>query len=187
VPSADLPFFLPAMKQYRETPSRWFGSVTPLEVRKMARRLREEGPLSIRDIGDDELVDKDHPWASRKPSKRVLEMMFFQGLVTIGTRQGMVKTYDLTARHFGWDKGAQAGPPTGRSPLTCSTGPCAAGHGQSRFGLPSRCAAQKGGARTDRKPRAARLLVPVHIEGQDKAEHWPRPKRWLASGSRRPG
>lgn len=103
VPSADLNYFLPAMRQYRLTPSRWFGSVSPAEVRKMTRRLRQDGPLSIRDIGDDELVDKDHPWASRKPSKRVLEMMFFQGLVTVSERQGMVKTYDLMGRHFGWE------------------------------------------------------------------------------------
>ena len=33
VPTADLPFFVPAMKRYRETPSRWFGSVTPDEVK----------------------------------------------------------------------------------------------------------------------------------------------------------
>src|SRR5690606_37270960 len=94
VHSAELPYFLPAMQQHRANPGRWFGSVTPAESKTMLARLRSEGPLLIRDIGDDVLVDKNHPWASRKPSKRVLEMMFYQGLVTIAARQGMVKTYD---------------------------------------------------------------------------------------------
>ncbi|HLV82221.1 MAG TPA: crosslink repair DNA glycosylase YcaQ family protein, partial [Devosia sp.] len=102
VPSADLAFFLPAMQAQRNGVSRWFGSVTPAESRAMLARLRREGPLSMRDIGDDRLVDKDHPWASRKPSKRVLEMLFYQGHVTVAARQGMLKSYDLMARHFGW-------------------------------------------------------------------------------------
>src|SRR5690606_7060989 len=104
VPAADFPFFVPLMQHYRANPSRWFGSVTKDEVRAMLRRLRSEGPLSIRDIDDDALEDKNHPWASRKPSKRVLQLMFFQGLVVISRREGMLKTYDLAERHFGWEK-----------------------------------------------------------------------------------
>ena len=38
----------------------------------MVARVRRDGALTIRDIDDDELVDKLHPWASRKPSKRAL-------------------------------------------------------------------------------------------------------------------
>lgn len=187
VPSADLPFFLPAMKQYRETPSRWFGSVTPLEVRKMAKRLREEGPLSIRDIGDDELVDKDHPWASRKPSKRVLEMMFFQGLVTIGTRQGMVKTYDLMARHFGWDKAPK--PATDRQ-ITAYLLDRAL-RSQGMVSLDSVChldAPRKKAVREliDSRVRR-RLLIPVHIEGHDKAEHWAAPETLAGERIASPG
>ena len=34
--------------------------------------LKLQPALSIRDVEDDELVEKDHPWASRKPRKRVL-------------------------------------------------------------------------------------------------------------------
>ena len=116
VPTADLPFFVPAMKGYRENPSAWFGSVTKAEVSAMTRRLRTEGPLSIRDIDDDELVDKTHPWASRKPSKRVLQLMFYQGLVAISAREGMVKTYDLTGRHFGWEKNPR---PASERQVTC--------------------------------------------------------------------
>ena len=49
------------------------------EVRKVVRRVRDEGALTIADIKDDVLVDKDHPWASRKPSKRALQAAFFRG------------------------------------------------------------------------------------------------------------
>jgi uncharacterized protein len=48
------------------------------------------------------LVDKEHPWASRKPSKRALQLAFFTGALTVSARAGMVKTYELTDRHFGW-------------------------------------------------------------------------------------
>ena len=104
VPVTDFSYFLPAMKRFRDISDTWFGKVTPAEITAMTRRLKREGPLSIRDIADDELVEKHHPWASRKPSKRVLQLMFYQGLVVVSARQGMVKTYDLTARHFGWER-----------------------------------------------------------------------------------
>jgi uncharacterized protein YcaQ len=174
VPTADLPFFIPAMKQYRETPSRWFGSVTPDEVKKMLKRLRTEGPLSIRDIGDDELVDKDHPWASRKPSKRVLEMMFFQGLVTIGARQGMVKTYDLMARHFG------ALPKAATERQIVAYKLDRALRSQAVVSLDSIChldAPSKKAVKALIDSRVRRkLLVPVVIEGAEKAQHWVSPE-----------
>ncbi|QDZ12372.1 winged helix-turn-helix domain-containing protein [Devosia ginsengisoli] len=174
VPTSDLPFFVPAMKQYRETPSRWFGSVTPDEVKKMLKRLRKEGPLSIRDIGDDELVDKDHPWASRKPSKRVLEMMFFQGLVTVGARQGMVKTYDLLARHFG-------AVPKAATPRQITAYQLdRALRSQGVVSLDSIChldAPSKKAVKEliDRRVRR-KLLVPVTIEGAEKVQHWAAPE-----------
>ena len=173
VPTADLPFFIPAMKQYRETPSRWFGSVTPDEVKKMLKRLRKEGPLSIRDIGDDELVDKDHPWASRKPSKRVLEMMFFQGLVTVGARQGMVKTYDLLARHFG----ATPKPATSRQIVAYKLD--RALRSQGVVSLDSICHLDAPGKKAVKELIDSRvrrkLLVPVAIEGAEKVQHWVSP------------
>lgn len=184
VPTSDLPFFVPAMKQYRETPSRWFGSVTPDEVKKMLRRLRREGPLSIRDIGDDELVDKDHPWASRKPSKRVLEMMFFQGLVTIGARQGMVKTYDLMARHFG----AVPKPATERQITAYLLDRALRSQGVAS--LDSIChldAPSKKAVRALIDSRVRRkLLVPVVIAGAEKVPHWAEPATLEAAASEPP-
>lgn len=175
VPVADLPFFVPAMKRQRETPGRWFGTVTPDEVRKMLRRLRKEGPLSIRDIGDDELVDKNHPWASRKPSKRVLEMMFIQGLVVVSARQGMVKTYDLTARHFGWTGQPKAATERQITAYKLDR----ALRSQGLVSLDSIChldAPSKKAVKELIDSRVRRkLLVPVTIEGAEKVAHWAEP------------
>ncbi len=102
VPTRDYRYFLADMKRQRATPERWFGTVAPADLRRVLARVRRDGPLSIRDIDDDVPVDKDHPWASRKPSKRALEFGFYSGALTVSGRSGMLKTYDLTGRHFGW-------------------------------------------------------------------------------------
>lgn len=175
VPTADLPFFLPAMKEHRTNPGRWFGSVTPAESRTMLARLKKDGPLSIRDIADDELVDKTHLWASRKPSKRVLEMMFYQGLVAISRRAGMVKTYDLTARHFGWEQPPR--PATERQ-ITAYLLDRAL-RSQAVVSLDSIChlaAPRKAAVRELIESRVRRkLLVPVHLEGRGEVQHWAEP------------
>ena len=103
VPTRDIGFFVADMKHYRREPGGWFDSVRPEDTRKVMR-LARKGPLSIRDIDDDELREKDHEWASRKPSKRALQLGFYQGHLAVSARTGMLKTYDLLLRHFGWDK-----------------------------------------------------------------------------------
>jgi uncharacterized protein len=101
-PARDYRFFMPAMMRHRENPTRWFAAAAPGELRRILTRIRREGPLTIRDIDDEDLVERDHPWASRKPPKRVLQHGFFGGQLTISARSGMVKTYELADRHFGW-------------------------------------------------------------------------------------
>ena len=101
VHSDDIRYFLPDMKAHAIKPLRWYADSDPNELRKVLRRIRRDGAISIRDV-DDEPVEKDHPWASRKPTKRVLQMGFYNGALTISERRGMVKTYELTDRHFGW-------------------------------------------------------------------------------------
>ena len=68
VPAKDLRFFIPAMKRHQREGHKWFGSVKPADLRKVLRLIRRDGALTIRDIDDDVLVDKEHLWASRKPS-----------------------------------------------------------------------------------------------------------------------
>jgi uncharacterized protein YcaQ len=108
VPARDLPFFIRSMRRDWRSRSAWFGVVKDADLRKVLVRLRKHGPLTIRDIDDDILVEKDHAWASRKPSKRALQLAFYRGLVTVSQRSGMLKTYELMQRHFGWERPPRA-------------------------------------------------------------------------------
>ena len=82
----------------------WFGKVSDGDLRRVLSRIRRHGAITIRDIDNDVRVEKDYAWGSRKPSKRALEAAFYKGLVTISQRAGMLKTYELLTRHFGWDR-----------------------------------------------------------------------------------
>src|SRR5437764_8553033 len=104
IPTADMRYFVRAMKSEDGGRSLTFSLVKPGDLRKVLGRIRRNGPLTIRDIDDDVLVEKIHEWASRKPSKRALQLAFFCGIVTVSRREGMLKTYELTTRHFGWER-----------------------------------------------------------------------------------
>lgn len=181
VPSADFRFFLPAMREHKREGHKWYTSVKPADTRKVMRLLRA-GPLTIRDIEDDVLTEKEHLWQSRKPSKRALQLAFYTGVVTISARAGMLKTYDLMTRHFGWD----------RLPKPASTREITAYlldralRSQGVVSLDSVCHLD-----APRKKAVAGLigsrvrrgeLVPVAIEGAGKQEHWARPAALGASG-----
>jgi uncharacterized protein YcaQ len=175
VPTRDIRYFLPDMRNHQTAPKRWYAEGDPAGVRKLMSRIRREGPISIRDVEDDELVEKNHPWASRKPSKQLLQRGFYDGTLTISARQGMVKTYELTDRHFGW-------PPRPR-PAT---------PGQVLDYLIDRALRSQGivsvdsvrhlttnigpqlKARLEKRTRAKKL-VPVVIEGAERVPHWIEP------------
>jgi uncharacterized protein len=177
VPTRDMRFFTGAMRRYSASPGRWFGSVTKQDLRKVLSLIRKSGALTIRDIDDDVLVEKVHPWASRKPSKRALQLAFHTGAVTISARTGMLKTYELMDRHFGWE----------RRPRPASEREVAdyllerALRAQGIVSLDSICHLD-----AKRKPAIRRLiearvrrkeLVPVALEGAagpGKGEHWAR-------------
>jgi uncharacterized protein YcaQ len=176
VPSRDLRFFLPAMKRHRREGHKWLDGVNPADLRKVMRLIRRDGALTIRDIEDDVLVDKHHPWASRKPSKRALQLAFYTGELTISARTGMLKTYELMARHFGWDK-----PPKPASPREVIAYLLdRALRAQGIVSLDSIChldAPSKSAVRRLIEARMrAKELVPVALEGAGKQEHWARPE-----------
>ena len=102
VPVRDIRFYLSEMKHHLTAPLRWYADADPNDLKRLLRQIKKDGAISIRDIDNDELVEKDHPWGSRKPSKRVLQFGFYSGELTISARTGMVKTYELMDRHFGW-------------------------------------------------------------------------------------
>jgi uncharacterized protein YcaQ len=172
VPARDLRFFLPAMRRHRREGHKWLASVKPADLRKVMRLIRRDGALSIRDIDDDVLVDKHHPWASRKPSKRALQLAFYGGMLTISERNGMLKTYELMERHFGWNK-----PPKPASAREI-TGYLLdrALRAQGLVSLDSICHLDAQSKPAVRRLIAAgvrrRELVPVGIESAGKQEHW---------------
>jgi uncharacterized protein YcaQ len=175
VPTSDFRFFLPAMRRHRSEGHRWFTSVKPEDSRKVMRLLRQGGPLTIRDIDDDVLTEKEHLWASRKPSKRALQLGFYRGEFTIAGRDGMLKTYDLTTRHFGWDKPPK---PATEAEVTAYLLDRAL-RAQGVVSLDSICHLD-----APRKAKMARLietlmrrgeLMAVAVEGAGKQMHWARP------------
>ena len=140
------------------------------------RLLQRDGALTIRDIEDDVLTEKEHLWASRKPSKRALQLAFYTGAVTISERTGMLKTYELMTRHFGWDK-----PPKPASATETTTYLLdRALRAQGVVSLDSIChldAPSKAAVRRLIEARVRRKeLVPVALEGAGKQEHWARPE-----------
>lgn len=176
VPTDDLKFFIADMERHRTSPKSWFSSVTGSDLRKVITRIRDDGALSIRDIDDDVLVEKDHAWASRKPSKRALQLAFHTGKLTVSERSGMLKTYELMDRHFQWD-----------------TPPRKASEKQVINYVLDRSLRSQGLVSLDsvchlnpkRKPLVRQLiearvrqrrLVPVAIDGAGKLEHWACPQ-----------
>lgn len=176
VPVEDMRFFIHDMRKNWVRRSAWFAGVKEKELRKVLWRIRNHGALTIRDITDDVLVEKDHEWASRKPSKRAMQFAFFRGLITVSQRAGMLKTYDLTARHFGWTKM-----------------PASAAKRERLDYLLDRALRSQGVISPDSicylipslKPDMQRViekrvrrgeLLPVAIDGAEKIRHWARPE-----------
>jgi uncharacterized protein len=175
LPTKDMRFYVGAMKRHWQRRSVWFTAVRPVDLRKVLGRIRTQGALTIRDIDDDVLVEKDHAWASRKPSKRALQLAFYRGLLTVSERAGMLKTYELMTRHFGWDRL-----------------PKAASESEILNYLLDRALRSQGVVSLDsvcyldpkRKPAMRQLiemrvrrgeLLAVELEGAGKLQHWLRP------------
>ncbi|SFJ45939.1 hypothetical protein SAMN05216304_108112 [Bosea sp. OK403] len=176
VPTADIRFFLGAMKAHREEPKRWSAVGSPEEARKLLRRIRKEGALTIRDIDTDVLVEKAHLWASKKPSKGLLERAFYDGELVISARAGMLKTYELIDRHFGWEK--KPTPASERQVVAYKLD--RALRAQGVVSLDSICHLDAPAKKAVAELIAGRVrrkeLVPVRIEGAEKAPHWASPE-----------
>jgi len=175
VPTADMRFFTRAMKTVDGGRSRSFALVTRGDLQKVLGRIRRNGPLTIRDIDDDVLVEKIHEWASRKPSKRALQLAFFRGILTVARREGMLKTYELTTRHFGWERLPKPAPESERNAYLTDR----ALRAQGIVSLDSIChldAPRKVEVHKLIRTRVRRdALVPVALEGA-RHEHWVTPE-----------
>lgn len=176
VPTRDYRYFMSDMDRRRKTPGQWFQGVKPEELRKVFRLIKSGGAISIRDIKDDVLVEKDHEWASRKPSKRALQLAFYDGRLTVSERLGMLKKYELSERHFSWtDKPRRATQTEILNYLLDR-----ALRSQALVSLDSICHLD-----AKRKPLIRKLidsrvrrgeLVAVSLKGVDAPEHWLDPR-----------
>jgi uncharacterized protein len=181
LPTEMLRFFVADMKHLKHNPGRWFSSVQPQELRKVMRLVKRDGALTIRDI-EEEPQEKQHLWASRKPSKRALEYAFFFGALAISERNGMLKTYELMSRHFDWDKPPKAASATETTAYVLDRALGA----QGLVSLDSICHLD-----APRKAAVGKLigqrvrrgdLIPIALEGAGKHEHWARPEVIEANG-----
>jgi uncharacterized protein len=174
VHAADFRFFARAMREDWKS-SKHFAQVDAAELRKLIRRIERNGPLSIRDV-DEETVEKTHLWASRKPSKRMLELAFYQGVLVISRRSGMVKTYELTKRHFGWDRLPSPAAETDILDYRLDR----ALRAQGLVSLESICHLEPSRKPAMRRRIEARMrrkqLVAVAVEGAGKQVHWATPE-----------
>jgi uncharacterized protein len=182
VPAKDLRFFMPAMKRHRREGHKWLKGVQPADLRKVMKLIRRDGALTIRDIEDDVLTEKEHLWSSRKPSKRALQLLFYAGVLTICERIGMLKTYELMQRHFGWDKPPK--PASAREGIAYLLDRSL--RAQGVVSLDSIChldAPSKAQVRRLIEARVRRNeLYPVALDGAGKQEHWAAPEVLESSG-----
>ena len=176
VPTRDMRFYVRAMRRDWRERSRYFAAVNPGDVARVVRRVRKEGALTIRDIDDDEPVEKVHLWASRKPSKRALEIAFYKGLLTVSQRAGMVKTYELAERHFGWERAPK--PASERETIAYLLDRALGAQGI--VSLDSICHLRARWKPAVLREIEARVrkgeLVPVALEDAKRQEHWARPE-----------
>ncbi len=181
-------FYVGAMKSRWHERSVWFGSVTDKDLRKVMGLLRRQGALTIRDIDDDVLVDKEHLWASRKPSKRALQLAFYRGTVTISQRTGMLKTYELMTRHFALGEVAEAGLGEGDPDLSARPRRCAR-RGSSawiRSATSTLRASRASSELIEARVRRGELAA-VDIEGRQAALDASRDARRRSRPGREPG
>lgn len=186
VPVRDLPYFLGEMKRHVSLPRAHLKTVTPEDIRKVLKRIETDGPLSIRDIKDDQLKEKEHPWGSKKPSTRALQSAFNSGALTVSERAGIVKTYELMGRHFGWKATPKAAtePQVGQYLLERAL------RAQGLVSLDSIChldAKRKPAIRQMIEKRVARgELVQVDVEGAGNVQHWADPETLENAGKEPP-
>jgi uncharacterized protein len=181
VPTRDFRYFMPLMREHRREGHRWYASVKPADTRKVMRLIKA-GPLTIRDIEDDVLTEKEHLWHSRKPSKRALQLAFYTGALTISERNGMLKTYELMTRHFGWERPPKPASATEVAAYLLDRGLRA----QGVVSLDSICHLDAPSKPAVRRVIEARVrkkeLLPIAIEGAGKQEHWAQPEALERAG-----
>lgn len=88
------------MKNFREKKNKWVQQLYELSGHLVApalERIREEGPLRVKDFQKDKELIRD-PWGAIKKVKFALDLLFWRGDLMISERRNFQKVYDLTER-----------------------------------------------------------------------------------------
>ena len=93
----DYRFALPVMNAYRRGEERWVRSRDQQLMAAVLDRIREEGPLKVRDF-ETPRRRGSQGWWDWKPAKGALEQLFMQGDLIGVAREGLEKVYDLPER-----------------------------------------------------------------------------------------
>jgi hypothetical protein len=176
LPTTDMRFYTAKMREHRQRVTAGLTTVNTKDLRKVLARIKRQGALSLRDIDDDVPAEKDHAWASRKPSERALRAAFYSGALTVSRRTGILKTFELMNRHFGWNKPPKPAPET----ETLNHLLDRALRSQGMVSIDTICfhdAPRKAAMRRLIETRVRRNeLMPVEFDGMGKFAHWVRPE-----------
>ena len=100
LPMSDYRFYIPRMKRHRTSNRAWLGEWKQKHghvLDRVLNRIRKEGALTSKDFVRPPGT-KRGTWWDWKPTKRALEILFWQGLLMISERKNFQKVYDLTER-----------------------------------------------------------------------------------------
>jgi len=100
LPWSRLPLSLRGMRNFRPDQS-WWREYLPsrASVRRVLRRLREEGPLESGQFERGQEPPGD--WALPKEDKRALHLLWWRGRIAVTTRRHFRRVYDLAERVYG--------------------------------------------------------------------------------------
>lgn len=97
VPVRDYRYYLPFMKDVRSGAMGWYNPRPTAWMKKVLARIEKEGPLGVSDF-EERVRKRTHPWGGTKVAKRVLERLKYEGALTVVSRRGFEKIYELTER-----------------------------------------------------------------------------------------
>lgn len=99
LPMRDYRFALLKMESIRNGEIRQYANVDKRLMKQIFARVKEEGPLRIRDLNKGAKVNKskENSW-HWGPGRLAVEKLFMQGDLMVCERNGMEKVYDLTER-----------------------------------------------------------------------------------------
>ena len=106
LPIQDYRYSIHVMNAFREKKDRW-PKTSSTDMRKVLKRIREEGPLMSRHFESDH---KGGTWWDWKPAKWALQRLFLEGQLMVSHREGFQRVYDLPERILPSD--VDTSPPT---------------------------------------------------------------------------